>query len=243
MRGVIVAGGKGTRLLSLTNPLNKCLLPVYDRPMIMHVISTLVKGGITEIMIALDGSHPGMFLEMLEDGFSLGCSLIYRYRRSSEGPGRTLLLAKEWIGDENFVLILGDSIFLSPLTFNGKDVPHMYIMPLEKFDNPQKYGQVKVTDDRIKSIIWKPVELFSDLIQTTCFIFPPDAFTRLHRLSKITRGEVPITALTSQYVTEGLMRYTMLAPHSYIDCGNISALHLAAKYMSDQNTQSIDDDE
>ncbi len=242
MRGVILAGGKGIRLLPLTNPLNKCLLPVYDRPMIMHVISTLVKGGITQIMIALDGSHPGMFLEMLEDGSSLGCSLIYRYRKPSEGPGRTLLLAEEWIGDENFVLILGDSIFLSPLTFDGKDVPHMYVIPLDGFDNPQKYGQVKVTTDRIKSIIWKPIKLFSDLIQTTCFIFPPDAFVRLHRLNKITRGEVQITLLTTQYVTEGLMRYTMLAPHSYIDCGSIPALHLAAKYMSDQHTLPIDDE-
>ncbi len=231
------------RLLPLTNPLSKCLLPVYDRPMIMHVISTLVKGGITEIMIALDGSHPGMFLEMLEDGSSLGCNLIYRYRKPSEGPGRTLLLAEEWIGDENFVLILGDSIFLCPLTFTGKDVPHMYIMSLEGFDNPQKYGQVKIASDRIKSIMWKPIELFSDIIQTTCFIFPPDAFARLHRLDKITHGEVPITALTSQYVTEGIMRYTMLASRSYIDCGSISALYLATKYMSDRNTQSVDDDE
>lgn len=243
MRGIIVAGGKGTRLLSLTSPLNKCLLPVYDRPMIAHVISTLVSGGITEIMIALDGLHPGMFLEMLEDGSSLGCNILYRYRRPSEGPGRTLLLAEKWIGNENFVLILGDSIFLSPLIFNKKEAPHMYIMPLEEFDNPQKYGQVKIIGDRIASIIWKPIDLFSDLIQTTCFIFPPDAFARLHRLSKITRGEVSITALTSQYVTEGLMRYTMLAPRSYIDCGTIPALYLAAKYMSDQNTHSIDDNE
>lgn len=242
MRGVILAGGKGTRLSPLTNPLNKCLLPVYDRPMIMHVISTLVTGGITEIMIALDGSYPGMFLEMLEDGSSFGCSIVYRYRRSSEGPGRTLLLAQDWIGDEDFVVILGDSIFLCPLIFNGKDAPHMYIMPLDGFDNPQKYGQVKIAGNRIISMMWKPIEIFSNLIQTTCFILPPDAFTRLHRLSKITRGEVPMSALTSQYVTEGLMRYTILTSYTYIDCGSIPALHLAAKRISERNTKIIDDE-
>lgn len=235
MKGVIVAGGLGSRLSPLTDPLNKCLLPIYDRPMIMHAISTLVQGGVTEIMIALDGRHPGLFLEMLGDGQELGCKLTYRYRRPSEGPGRTLLLAEDWIGQDDFVLILGDSLYFTPLTFSGKSKPHMYVMPLEGFDNPQKYGQVKISEGKVLSIVWKPAEVFSDFIKTTCFIFPPDAFHRLHRLSDVTQGEVPITALTSQYVNEGLVTCTLLPPRSYIDCGSIDALHLAALYTRKKN--------
>ena len=172
---------------------------------------------------------------MLGDGQELGCSLTYRYRRASEGPGSTLPLAEDWIGQENFVVILGDSLYLTPLTFNGKLAPHMYIMPLDGFDNPQKYGQVKVSEGKVLSIIWKPEEIFSDLIQTTCFILPSDAFSRLRRLSSVTQGEVSITALTSNYVNEGLVTCTMLPPQSYIDCGSIHALHLAALYTQKKN--------
>lgn len=224
MKGVILAGGLGKRLQPLTNPFNKHLLPVYNKPMIMWVIDTLVQGGIINILISLNGMHPGLFLEMLEDGSSLGCSLYFRYARSVCGPGRSLLLAEEWVNGEEFVVILGDSLFLSPLDFNGKKSPHMFVMPLNNFDDPKKYGQVKVGHERVTEIVWKPDCLFSNLIQTTCFIFPLDAFERLHILDRETRGEVHITALTSQYIQEGSMRYTLLPQKSYIDCGTADAL-------------------
>jgi glucose-1-phosphate thymidylyltransferase len=228
MKGVIAAGGTGSRLSPLTNPLNKHLLPIYDRPMIQHVVLTLVHGGITDIMVLLSGKHPGLFLEMLEDGAKLGCNITYRYSQPSDGPGRTALLAEKWVGEEDFVFILGDSLYVTPLSFTDKVAPHLYVMPLNGFDNPEKYGQVKVSDQRVEAMIWKPKELFSNLIQTTAFIFPPDAFTRLHRLSATLQGEVHISALTAEYINEGNVTYTLLPERSYIDCGSIPALHTAA---------------
>lgn len=235
MKGVIVAGGEGSRLWPLTNPLGKCMLPVYNQPMIMHVIATLVRSGITDIMIVLDGRHPGLFLEMLEDGSALGCQITYRYRRLSEGPGRTLLLAKDWVDNENFVVILGDSLFFLPLSFTNMPVPHMFLMPLNGFDNPQNYAQVEITENHlVKRIVFKPLEVFSNLIETTCFILPPDAFERLQRLNPTAEGETLITPVLSQYVAESRMSCTVLPPESYIDCGSISALHKANAFIRNQ---------
>ena len=135
MKGIIIAGGKVTRLYPLTNPLNKHLLPVYDRPMIMHVISALVGGGITDILLSLNEKHPGLFLEMLKDGSDLGAHLMYVYEREIMGSGGTLLLAERWIGKEDFVAILGDSLYLTPLSFTGKKAPHLFAMPLNGHDD------------------------------------------------------------------------------------------------------------
>lgn len=238
MKGIILGGGLGKRLQPLTSPLNKHLLPVYNLPMIVHVIKTLTHGGISDIMLLLNGNHPGLFLEMLEDGSLLECELNYRYKKDVRGPGRALLLAERWTNNEDFVVILGDSLFFVPLEFHGKSAPHMFIMPLDNFDDPQKYGQVTTNDNYVLSISWKPEVSYSNLIQTTCFILPPDSFLRLKKLDKSLAGEVSITALTQQYVAEGKMRYTLLPPQSYIDCGTIDALHRAAVQI--KNAQNHD---
>ena len=235
MKGVILAGGFGKRLEPLTDPLNKHLLPVYNKPMIEYVVNTLVSGGINNILVLLNGLHPGLFLEMLGDGSKFNCEILYRFSRQIGGPGRTLMLAEEWIGNEDFVVILGDGVFFVQLPLIEIKAPHMFISPLNKFDDPRKYGQVKIDNSFVKSIVWKPENLFSDLIQTTCFKFPSDAFSRLKKMDKHTKGEISITALTSQYVSERRMRYTILPEFSYIDCGTIEALYIASKKAREIN--------
>src|SRR3990167_1157005 len=217
MKAIILGGGLGKRLSPLTDPLNKHLLPVYDCPMIVHVIRTLVRAGISDILLLLNGRYPGLFLEMLEDGRSFNCHLTYRYTRSVDGPGRTLLMAERWIDDQDFAVILGDSIYFITLPIAQKTAPHIFTMPLDDFDDHTKYGQVIIDGNRVTAIVWKPITLFSNIIQTGCFILPSNAFIRLRRLSDQTAGEVSITALTRQYVEEGLMTHTILPPRSYLD--------------------------
>ncbi len=229
MKGIILAGGLGKRLKPLTDPLNKHLLPVYDKPMIEYIVSTLVNGGVDDILVLLNGLHPGLFLEMLGDGSEFNCEISYRFSKQVGGPGRTLLLAEKWINDEDFVTILGDSMFFVQLPLIKAEAPHMFVSPLNKFDDPRKYGQVELGNDFIRSIVWKPDNLFSNIIQTTCFKFSADAFCRLKELDKNIKGEVSITALTSQYVNEGKMKFTLLPEFSYIDCGTIEALYIASK--------------
>ncbi len=229
MKGLIIAGGAGTRLHPLTNPLNKHLLPVYDRPMIMHVIDTLVKGGVTDIMLLLNGKHAGLFMEMLEDGSSLGCKILYAYVRRTTGPGGTLLLAEHWVGKEDVAVILGDSVYFTLLALIGKKGPHIFTMKLQDGDDdPSKYGQVRVKGSRVTALVDKPKKRFSDLIQTACFIFPPDVFARVRKLQFSPDGELTIGALVKEYVDEGSVTHTMLPPRSYIDCGTPEALHKAS---------------
>lgn len=229
MKGLIIGGGAGTRMHPLTDPLNKHLLPVYDRPMIMHVIDTLVKGGITDIMLLLNGKYPGLFLEMLENGTTLGCNIVYAYVRATAGPGGTLLLAEPWVGEEDVAVILGDSLYFTHLAISEKKGPHIFTMELtEMDDDPSKYGQVRVDGTHVTALVDKPKERFSDLIQTACFIFPPDVFQRVRRLQYSPEGELTMGSLVEEYVREGRLQYTMLPPRSYIDCGTKEALYKAS---------------
>ncbi|MCH7541501.1 sugar nucleotidyltransferase [Patescibacteria group bacterium] len=226
MKGIVIAGGKGTRLSPLTDPLSKHLLPVYDKPMIVHVVETLVQGGVDQILVVLTDFHPGLYLEMLGNGSSLGCRLEYCYARNTKGPGKTMLMGKEWVSGEDFALILADSMFFCTLTLEGKKAPHMFVMPLEGFDDPRKYAQVTVSEEtgKVSSIYWKPGELFSNFIQSTCFVLPAEAFERLEGLDNTQDHVMNITALTEGYVEEGEMAYSMLPPRSFIDCGTVDAL-------------------
>ena len=231
MKGVILAGGYGTRLGALTSStLNKHLVAVGDRPMIFHVIENLVASGIEDILILLNGHNAGLVLEMLEDGSKFGCHINYRYAKEVNGPGRTLLLARQWVGREPFLTILGDSLFFQSLPWKKKQVPHMFVVPMTpEFDELSKYGQVTLKNGKVSSIIWKPREPVSSLVQATAFILHPEAFERLDILDKTVTGEVSITMLTTQYVQEGMMHYTLLPENSFIDCGTMQALQTATR--------------
>lgn len=245
MKGLICAGGAGTRLVPLTDPLSKHLLPVYDKPMIVHVIETLVKGGITEIMLVMSHYHPGLYLEMLGTGKTLGCNLYYRYlsggrgREDAEGPGRSLLHGREWVGNEDFAVILGDAFFIVPLQLTGKEAPHAFLMPLEGFDDPSKYSNVVVSGDRVADVRKKPQDKDrqTGLVEAGVRIFPPDAFDRIERLSQEKPGvQVEVSDLSMTYIREGAMRFTMLPPRSFIDCGTHESLFKAGMLAREMAT-------
>lgn len=233
MKALICTGGLGTRLRPLTVPLNKHLLPVYNKPMIQHVVELLVEAGVTEIMLGQNALHPGLFEEMLGSGEAYDCNLYYRYTQiardgnNTEGAGRTMLLAREWAAGENIAIALGDAFFAVPLDFRGKEAPHAFLMPLDDFDDPRKYSNVRVEGGRVKDVWKKPKDerYFTNLIETGMRIFPPDAFERLDRLSaEKGKSEVEVSDLTMEYIREGAMRYTMLPPGLFIDCGTPDAL-------------------
>jgi len=224
MKAVVMAGGHGSRLVPLKRFLNKHTLPVYDKPMIEHVILSLARGGVDEVLVLLNLRYPETVMEILEDGNRFGCDIYYRYVCSVDGPGRQLWLAKKWVAGQDFVLMLGDALYLCDLDFRAARSPHMWTMPLQDLDDPSKYGQVKVSGDRVLELREKPKEFFSGLIQTAVWKLPPDAFDRAERLGKEHTGEVHVGMVTEQYVAEGLMTHTPIPPRSYIDLGTQEAL-------------------
>jgi glucose-1-phosphate thymidylyltransferase len=231
MKAIICAGGLGTRLRPLTDPLSKHLLPVFDKPMIVHVIETLVAGGVTEIMLSLNAYHPGLYLEMLGDGRQFDCDLSYKYLPRTNGPGKTLLLAENFVRGEHFVLALGDGLFFCPVPFAGKTGPHLFLVPLEGLDDPAKYTQARVEKGHVIELVYKPQIPVSDLAQASCYVFPPDIFERIRRLDSAANPDIHISDLTDQYVREGNATYTLLPPRSHIDCGSINALETAAHML------------
>lgn len=150
MKGVVLAGGRGTRLLPLTDPLAKEMLPVYHKPMILHAIEALVNGGVRQVAIVVNRSVAELYKSLLQK-FPLNCSLTFFEEEERGGPGQALLVVEEWIGRKNFAAILGDSLFFNPLPFlPGKSAPRMFVMEMaEGEDDLRKYGQVKVSKRRV----------------------------------------------------------------------------------------------
>ncbi|SRR5258708_1488419 len=230
MKGVVLAGGKGTRLLPLTDPLSKEMLPVYNKPMIIHAIEALVRGGINEIAVVVNRSVARLYRRLLgkfEKG-ELGCTLTYFIEEKRAGPGQALLLVEQWTEKRDFAVVLGDSVFFNPLPFlANKSAPRLFVMEMEENeDDLRKYGQVKVAKKKVVEMRWKPKTTFSNVIQTTIFLFPADIFQKIRALTHL--KEIHISDITARYIAEGRMRYTMLPSGSYLDCGTIEALFQAS---------------
>jgi glucose-1-phosphate thymidylyltransferase len=177
-------------------------------------------------------------MEILEDGHRLGCKIYYTYVREVDGPGRELWIAEDWVNGEDFVLMLGDSLYLHPLDFRGKPAPHIWTMPLDGLDDPSKYGQVKTEGDRVIELREKPLVKFSDTIQTATWLFPSDVFEKAKIMSESRKGEIHIGMLSEEYVQEGRMTHTPLPPQSYIDLGTPDALLKGANLLAEQAIMS-----
>lgn len=229
-KAVVVAGGKGTRLEDLKFDLNKHCLPVYDKPMIEHVIQTLVQSGIKEILVLLNWRYPETIMTILEDGSRFGCDIYYRYLRECHGPGRELFLAREWVGTDEFLLITGDSLYVEPLNLHGVQSPHMWVMPLDdEFDDLSKYSSVVVEDGFVEAFI-KNGSTTSGLIQTGAWVFHPRIFATVFRLNQENR-EIRIRDIVEAVMESETITCTILPPHSFIDLGTPEALLTGAKML------------
>ncbi len=238
-----MAGGKGTRLNGIkARSFNKHALPVFDRPIIEHVVKTLVNGGVMKILVLLDGTWPQSIMEILEDGSRFGSSveIFYRYICEGRSPGRDLQLAESWVGKDDFVLMLGDGLFANALQFTKVKAPHIWVMPLEGLDDPAKYAQVKLNGDQVIELHEKPKKKFSNLIQTGVWLFPPQVFEDVRKIAKAHKenDEVAIGLLSEWYVSQHRMTCTEIPPLSYIDIGTPEALHTAWKMMEKNSKQS-----
>lgn len=241
MKAVVMAGGEGTRLGPLTDPLNKHLLPVGDRPMIHLVLETLSDGGVDEALFLLNGKHPGLMLEMVGTGRDFGIDVTYRFSRGDVlGPLHQLPLARAFVGGEDFVLIAGDAFFAERIPFRESRAPHGWTMPLNGADDPCKYWQVKTRDERIVDISPRPDPRFGDEIATAAWVFDSDAFDIAESLrARRAHGaaEVHVIDVAREYVRRGVMTRTPLPHGAYLDLGTPAALQLAGQRRLGSNAR------
>ena len=214
MKGVILAGGLGTRLRPLTSITNKHLLPVYNKPMVYYPIEMLVEAGIRDIMVVTGGTSAGDFLRLLGNGEAFGLSRInYAYQKGEGGIAEALGLAREFVAGDRMVVVLGDNILQKGIKAGveafAKQERGSRVF-LKEVDHPWEYGIAVPDGDKIVRIIEKPKDPPSNLAVIGVYMYPPDVFEIIGGLERSARGELEITDVNNAYIARGEMEYDLV---------------------------------
>ncbi len=226
IRGIILAGGKGTRLGELTRVTNKHLLPVGLYPMVYHPLKKIAGAGIKEILLVSGTEHMGDFVELLGSGRDHGCNMTYRVQDEAGGIAQALGLAEHFARDARMVVILGDNIFLDPLTpilTDANQHPDFAWVALKQVPDPGRYGVAELQGNRVIVIEEKPAKPRSDCAVAGIYIYPADVFEVIRTLKPSGRGELEITDVNRHYLEKGRLGYTML-PGYWTDAGTFDSL-------------------
>ena len=239
VKGLVLAGGTATRLFPLTIVTNKHLLPIYDRPMIYYPLETLAGMGIREVLVIVGGKSVGDIGELLADGDHFGLDLTYRYQRGALGIAHAIGLARNWIGDDAFCVVLGDNILRGPAL---RDVAQEFERSeagagtlLYRVADPQRFGVAEL--DQAGDVIAfeeKPEHPKSDLIPIGVYFLRPDAFDVIDHLAPSGRGEFEITDVLNHYIPERRL-FTRVYDGHWADAGTVSSLLRAAALASDDD--------
>ncbi len=214
MKGVILAGGLGSRLFPLTKITNKHLLPVYDKPMIYYPIQTLVNAGIRDIMIVTGGSHAGDFLTLLGNGREFGLKEInYTYQEQEGGIAEALGLAEHFAEGDRLVVMLGDNIIEKNIVSavrNFEAQKEGGRILLKEVKNPQDYGVAVVEGERVVEVIEKPESPPSNLAVIGIYMYDARVFDFIRDINPSDRGELEITDVNNLYIKAGTMSWEIL---------------------------------
>jgi len=236
MRGIVLAGGTGSRLWPITKVTSKQLLPVYDKPMIYYPISTLMLAGVREILIITTPNDQSSFRELLGDGSQFGIKLEYEIQARPEGIVQAFIIGESFLQDESCLLILGDNIFhgagLGNQLQNRIPQEGSHIFTYEVSD-PSQFGVLTIdVDNQPVSIEEKPTRSNSNLAVTGLYYFDSNVIYLAKKVTPSARGELEITSLLNQYLLEKKLTYTHLSRGTaWLDTGNPTSLHDAATYM------------
>jgi len=236
MKGIVLAGGTGSRLWPITRSISKQLLPVYDKPMIYYPISTLMLAGIREILIITTPHDQPQFQELLGDGSDLGVSFTYATQPEPKGLAQAFTIGEEFLSGESCLMILGDNIFhgagLGRDLVRELPVSGAHIFTYE-VSNPSEYGILEVSQDgNPVSITEKPPEYISNLAVTGLYFFDGNVSEVAKNVYPSARGELEITSIIDHYLKSGSLTFTQLSRGSaWLDTGNPDSLSDAAAYV------------
>ena len=237
MKGVLLAGGNGRRLNQLTNITNKHLLAVYDKPMIVYPLQTLVNAGIDEILIVSGKEYAGGFLKLLGSGRDYKCSLWYEIQEEAGGIAQALGLAERFANGESVAVILGDNIFEDDFTEDVKSFETSAQSAsvgakifLKKVKDAQRFGVAEFSSEndgeKILNIEEKPEKPKSDLAVTGFYMYDSNVFNVIKNLKPSGRGELEITDVNNHYIQKGLMK-AKIVHGSWTDAGTFESLYRA----------------
>ena len=243
MKGVILAGGLGTRLFPLTKITNKHLLPVYDQPMIFYPIRTLVNAGIDDIMIVTGGRKSGDFLSLLGNGRDFGLKhLNYTYQEGEGGIAEALGLAEHWAQRSPVCVILGDNLIernIVKAVSNFREQGTGAKILLKHVHDPQRFGVARLDGDAVVEIQEKPEDPPSDLAVIGIYLYDERVWDIIETLEPSDRGELEITDVNNWYIRDGSMTFEILEGW-WTDAGTFESLHAAAKLVAEGGANRLD---
>ena len=235
MKGIILAGGNGTRLRPLTQVTSKQLLPVYNKPMIFYPINTLIKAGIKDILVIVAPDKANDFLHLLGSGKDFGCKFTYEIQDSPDGLAQALLIGENFIGKDNITLILGDNIFMDDFSDSIKNFKAGGRIFAKKVNisDAKRYGVVEIdVNKKAISIEEKPDNPKSNLAVTGLYVYDNSVITKAKSLQPSVRGELEITDINNLYLTEGNLDVRFV-DSVWFDAGTFESLFEVASFIRD----------
>ena len=230
MKGIILAGGRGTRLRPLTRVTSKQLLPIYNKPMIYYPLQTLLTAGIKDILIIVSPDHAGDFLKLLGSGKEFGCDFTYEIQEKAEGLAQAFLIGENFIGNDDVTLILGDNLYEDDFSQPIQSFKSGGRVFAKKVQDPQRFGVVEFDQDQqAVSIEEKPEDPKSDYAITGLYIYDNTVIKKAKSLKPSERGELEITDLNNLYLQEDNLDVAFVNGAWY-DTGTFESMHTAVEF-------------
>ena len=248
MKGIILAGGSGTRLYPITKTISKQLMPIYDKPMIYYPLSVLMLAGIQEVLIISTPEDLPKFEQLLDSGSDIGMKFSYKAQPSPDGIAQAFILGRDFIGDEDVCLILGDNIYF------GHELPELLYRAIDNASNnnatvfgyhvndPERYGVIEFDDNGVAiSLQEKPVKPKSSFAVTGLYFYPNDVVKKVEKIKPSARGELEITDLNQMFLNEKRLSVELMGRgYAWLDTGTHKSLLEASIFIETiENRQGL----
>jgi glucose-1-phosphate thymidylyltransferase len=235
MKGLILSGGSGTRLRPLTTVTSKQLLPIYNKPMVMFPLETLLKAGIKDILFIVAPDHAGDYLKLLGSGREFGAKFSFEIQDEPKGLAEAFIIGANFIGDDNVCMILGDNIFEDDFSKEIQEFKDGAYVFLKEVPDPERFGVAGFAKSgKINQIVEKPKEFVSNLAITGLYIYDNNVIQVAKELEPSARGELEITDLHNWYFKRGKLNYSVVKGE-WIDAGTFESLYKATQLIHDQS--------
>jgi len=238
MKGIVLAGGRATRLRPLTSITSKQLLPVYDKPMIFYPIQTLINAGITDILIIIAPDYSGHFLNLLGSGSDFGAKFSYAVQKEPKGLADAFIIGKNFIGADSVTMILGDNIFDPTFSPDLKDFKSGAKIYAKKVSDPQRFGVVEFDqDNKAISIEEKPEKPKSDYAVVGLYTYDNQVVDIAQNLTPSDRGEIEITDINKEYLKRGQIKVELF-DSLWEDAGTFDSLLRVSNIMAEKSANT-----